>query len=79
LTQQTRRSVRVRGKMARVAQRTLFPIREGLHATPDAWEKFTQRAKKDGVSIGQLFRALIYDYGDGKDLLKLPPTSPEKK
>jgi hypothetical protein len=66
------------GKMSLVAQRTLFPIREGLHATPEAWEKFAQRAKQDGVSIGQIFRALIYGYGDGKTSIDLPPKVGEK-
>lgn len=69
------RRVRIR----RVSQKTLYPIREQQHASPEAWRKFIARAERDGVTIGALFRALIYDYGDGKDSLKLPPTPPEKK
>jgi hypothetical protein len=66
------------GRMRRVAQRTLFPIREGLHASPEAWQKFIDRAKRDGVTAGQLFRALIYGYADGKDSLDLPPPQTKK-
>jgi hypothetical protein len=28
--------------------------------------KFTERAKQDGVSIGQIVRPVIYGYGDQK-------------
>lgn len=69
----------LRGKIRRVPQKTLYPIREKQHASEEAWQKFLARANRDGVTIGQLFRALIYDYGDGKDSLKLPPTPPVKK
>jgi hypothetical protein len=62
-----------------VAQRTLFPIREGLHASPEAWAKFTERAKQDGVSIGQIFRTVIYGYGEGKNTIELPPPAPPKR
>jgi len=46
--------------------------------TETARQKFIDRAKRDGVSTGQLFRALIYGYAEGKDTLKLPPTDPKK-
>ena len=68
-----------RVRIRRVSQRTLFPIKEKLHASEEAWQKFTERARRDGVTVGQLFRALIYGYGEGKDALKLPPAPQDKK
>ena len=71
------RQVRIRRVTTK--QPIVFKVRLPTHADQGTWNKFVARAQTDGVTLGDLFRSLIYGYAEGKDSLKLPPSSPEKK
>lgn len=70
---------RVRIRRVTTKQPIVFKVRLPTHADQATWNKFVARAQADGVTLGDLFRSLIYGYAEGKDSVKLPPALTEKK
>src|SRR5262249_26451312 len=58
------RAVGLGARMTRVAdkQPIVFKVRLPTHADQDTWDRFVARAQADGVTLGDLFRSLIYGY-----------------
>lgn len=59
--------------MRRMAQRTVFRINLPNLADQPTWDRFVARAHEDGVTLGDLFRALIYGYAAGERSIPVPP------